>query len=742
MRTHLLMATTIAGLTIPHFPAVPEEGVLTPPAVIVFDWEMEKRFGLDKNDNDRMDLPNTYEYVHNLSAPCGSSCPSGPPTFKVTVRLAGSTVPTPDGPRPATQFGLAVLAPEEISHSGGTIETPATASTFTLRLPEGRALIETRVTRMHAGQLRSLRDTFSIQVEDFLVVSIGDSYASGEGSPERGIGTEANYLALMAHVTQLILAGKKDEAAEYLADQLVDRPYIWADDGVSDFDGTNGDLSPVIIDHQRAHRSTLSGPAQMAWKLEKADKRTSVTFVSLAASGATIRTGILGSYAGVNTEPWSHLLPALEPQIDALSELLACSGNGSTRSCRRQIDALLISVGGNDIAFSRAVAELIDADPTWDGILDPGHSYRYIVDQIFERVENKLANLPGRYEELAKAIAEKIPGVYNTYITTYPDPTLTRHYLTGPNGELKTCSSMLSGIAVNLEINRDEAREARERIVKPLNDALIGAARKHGWIVGDAREPFKGHGICSAGGPNYNPGNYPGNPFPSAVAPWPTVFFMRWFRTPTDARGVQGTPMELSGIGGAADGLALIDGEKALTKGTLHLNEYGYQQMARTLFEVLQLPVYVPGTLRDANDQIAEAVKLDLPQAGDVEDRSGTLSAPTDVDVFRLTVDKNLHDTVRITVKPRTDGEKARLRHGFVRLFDENGSEIGGGLGAAELQRPKKGTYYVGVSARENVQYDIVTGDGDKGGPQRGTYWVSVERTEKQSTANNAGSGS
>lgn len=42
--------------------------------------------------------------------------------------------------------------------------------------------------------------------------------------------------------------------------------------------------------------------AQAAFTLERVDLHTSVTFVSLAASGATIDKGILGSHKGINDE--------------------------------------------------------------------------------------------------------------------------------------------------------------------------------------------------------------------------------------------------------------------------------------------------------------------------------------------------------------------------------------------------------------------------------------------------------
>jgi hypothetical protein len=115
----------------------------------------------------------------------------------------------------------------------------------------------------------------TVRVRDLLIVSLGDSYGSGEGNPD------------IPQVPGLIFP---------FIDQQVD----WLDD--------------------RCHRSVWAGPTQAALAIERADPKTSVTYLSFACSGATIDTetfrngdvldpyepggvsagkGILGDYAGV-----------------------------------------------------------------------------------------------------------------------------------------------------------------------------------------------------------------------------------------------------------------------------------------------------------------------------------------------------------------------------------------------------------------------------------------------------------
>lgn len=149
----------------------------------------------------------------------------------------------------------------------------------TLTLPEDRYSLRLEVR----SQGRTARDTVSAKVRNLLVVSMGDSYASGEGNPRN---VEA-----------------------WLREGFPFTPY-W------DADGCN--------------RSARSGPAQAALALEEASSTTSVTLVDVSCSGATVNRGILGAQSRTTS-----------PQIEQAATLL----DG------RPADAILLSVGGNDIGF-------------------------------------------------------------------------------------------------------------------------------------------------------------------------------------------------------------------------------------------------------------------------------------------------------------------------------------------------------------------------------------------------------
>lgn len=84
-------------------------------------------------------------------------------------------------------------------------------------------------------------------------------------------------------------------------------------------------------DDNACHRSVLGGPARAALALERATSATSVTLVDVACSGATVEQGVLGPQAGA----------AGLSQIEQVRRIIG----------GRAIDAVTLSVGGNDVGF-------------------------------------------------------------------------------------------------------------------------------------------------------------------------------------------------------------------------------------------------------------------------------------------------------------------------------------------------------------------------------------------------------
>jgi hypothetical protein len=112
---------------------------------------------------------------------------------------------------------------------------------------------------------------------------------------------------------------------------------------------------------ERCHRSAKSGAGQAAQQLEQADPHTSVTFVHLACSGASIVYGLLGWYQGtehpddVTNEACAQASrPAgcVPPQIDVAEQIIG----------GREVDAAYVSIGGNDAHFADIVMACIVQD--------------------------------------------------------------------------------------------------------------------------------------------------------------------------------------------------------------------------------------------------------------------------------------------------------------------------------------------------------------------------------------------
>lgn len=263
---------------------------------------------------------------------------------------------------------------------------------------------------------RHLAEEQTVVVRDLLIVSLGDSVASGEGVPDRPGGDAA-----------------------------------WQS--------------------RRCHRSAKAGPAAAARLLEEDDPHTSVTFVHLACSGATVPRGLIGPYPGV--EPPDRG-PELEAQVDVLNRIEA----------RRPLDAVLISIGANDIHFGDILRFCL-LHPAKSCFEEP-LPVKYGGDgkeSASEVVAAAIAGLEKRYDDLDAAISPQIPRD-RIHLVEYFDPTR--------SDDGNPCDSIL------LTVTAPELRLAESQMLGPLNEAIAAAVRKHGWdeVTGIAAA-FREHGYCA-----------------------------------------------------------------------------------------------------------------------------------------------------------------------------------------------------------------------------------------------------
>lgn len=296
---------------------------------------------------------------------------------------------------------------------------------------EGEHLV--RLTVRYPGG-RERRFDRTVTVQDWLVVSIGDSVASGEGNPDQ---------------PGRNLPGKRFRAR-------------WQ--------------SP------RCHRSAKAAPAQAALALEASEPRTSTTFVHLACSGAKIGEGLLGRYTGIDVDKFTEPL-RLPPQVRELEQIAR----------ERRVDAVLLSIGANDIHFGPIVEFCLRKRTCMKKQFQPKRepgSPPVKGGELAAVAAEALARLPDAYDELAGRL-RKVVAPQRVVAVEYFDPI--------HDSEGEPCPRI--GLPNRLgwkQIDRNEAEWAASELLEPLNATLGEAVERAGWTeVDGVAATFRTHGYCA-----------------------------------------------------------------------------------------------------------------------------------------------------------------------------------------------------------------------------------------------------
>jgi lysophospholipase L1-like esterase len=256
--------------------ALEVRSLMTSAAVI--QWQMAPTFAPDPLRGGQLDLPNTSAYVNPANG------------YEVLLDATHSK-----GIKSTTTFVWAVT-----NSSGFTTFLQGAKPNIDLQQGTYTVYLEALGLR---GTTKPVFTKSTVQVKDILIVSIGDSYASGEGNP--------------------VVPGY------YF---LTPPQWAYSPDPAMNLENANG------------HRSTLAGSAQFALRLQQSNPHEAVTFVSVANSGASIAQGLLGPMQSI-VDP-NYTLP---PEIAELQQIVGT----------HHIDVLTVSIGGNDVGFSTRVEQLI-----------------------------------------------------------------------------------------------------------------------------------------------------------------------------------------------------------------------------------------------------------------------------------------------------------------------------------------------------------------------------------------------
>ncbi|MEM9546296.1 MAG: SGNH/GDSL hydrolase family protein [Bacteroidota bacterium] len=426
------------------------------------EWEMEENFGIDADKNGMMDLPNTKQYASNDEFMVFFQFKHTPPTNSELGVSYGNVN------RHLTAYWyINGKLSKEIRNPAGTPDT------FNIRLKDDHtygvfARFEykyDRTTIIHKSA------EISVRPNNILIVALGDSYSSGEGNPDWPY-TKSSWT--------------KDK--------------IWADGSK---EHTGSIIHPVLKipasnstdkDHEIAHRSTTVWSAQAAASLEYSDKHTSITYVNLASGGARIENLINKN----QTKSSDSNTRGMHTYIQ-VTEAKRLIGN-------RKIDALVLSIGGNDAGFDLAIMSYLvrNGDQlinllTLDGIRNKimngkwedgiGTDIVEIIPQVKFEERIGLAALPMSYLLLAEHIRLNLPKIENIYMLQYPDPTI---------GCIEILEVIPSSIAPNtgiLKMDFEEINHAKVNLITPINKIIQNHCQIVGWELVDPGD-WTGHGYC------------------------------------------------------------------------------------------------------------------------------------------------------------------------------------------------------------------------------------------------------
>ncbi len=383
----------------------------------------------------------------------------------------------------------------------------------------------------------------TVKVRDFVVASMGDSFASGEGNPDLP--------ATLDTQRSIRPRYRPDENGTKLADFGVPRRK-------SRGDGTIAPFSSARWVDRRCHRSMYSPHARAAIALAlSGDRHHAVTYVSFACSGAEITDGVFWPQDGREcTTRGSAHDRFLEPQIGALVGALGQTvgspknprsfpnmlhrrdafnrshlRHGSAREIRkrnqfcnnwpgfnkirrnprlrtallkREIDVLFISIGGNDMGFAPLVTSTVmtrgATGSLFGDLMAP--VYRMAAGGIsLEEANERIDHLSQRFAMLALAFERKleIDDASRVIMSLYPSPAFDEEGALCDSGRHGMNASRLFDLAGPSDDHTLVTIGEAQTVVERLNDTIRQHGAAHGFtIVESFLDRFKPHGICAA----------------------------------------------------------------------------------------------------------------------------------------------------------------------------------------------------------------------------------------------------
>ncbi|NBB93715.1 MAG: hypothetical protein GVY32_11160 [Gammaproteobacteria bacterium] len=312
-------------------------------------------------------------------------------------------------------------------------------------------------------------------LRDLLVVSIGDSYASGQGNPDTpgkpaGFDPDIGFFDFLNPIG--LLLELTDEAVDWGWDRTKELFTTLSLGAEAEIDM---DPEPVWFE-PKAYRSLRAGPAGAARLIgqQKGSEGVAITFVSFARTGSTVRGGLLGPRP--NKDDWIGRVGQVEEMRRTLGD--------------RPIDALLVSIGGNDAGFADHLSGLVSGD--FKPLFNIGNDDD-LRREVRSRVASSLDDL--RFEDLP-ALAEALSQfeIGQVYLTEYPEAQFER-----APGRIGEGCGVFHSQFFDADITRKDA-ELFQWAARRLNSRLQAFAERpeNAWaFVEGVAAGFAGQGYCS-----------------------------------------------------------------------------------------------------------------------------------------------------------------------------------------------------------------------------------------------------
>jgi lysophospholipase L1-like esterase len=436
-----------------------------------------------------------------------------------------------------------------------------------------------------------------IKVRDLLIVGLGDSFASGEGNPDVPVSFNESRRANNIYPKR----GGNDVSSNAQ----------WLD--------------------ELCHRSLYGHQLRTALQIGIENPQIAVTFMGYACSGAAISEGLLGPQTymdyvsdGNRNDPVRAVKGgSKDTQMRWLLRELCANkpdkDNGlwtcPDRAFRRNVDLVLLSVGGNDIGFSNLVG--------WATLRDSASSTlaKFFGATVSPKqfAKNMQNDLPEAYARLAKQLETAVPlrngglefDPSRVILTAYPDiledetGNVCAAGEEGRDEDLFPANQSLDGFQSWLVVTPGKLEDAHAQLEK-LHVRMQELAEDHGWAFaarayGD--RPFRGHGFCAQNpkvkndpaevlmlpcwgkadrdtqtcGSNLSGKDRQWRPYNPQTQNYPYALRQRWVRTFNDAWMVINQKVSTKGGGIDEDASSRVFSE---TTGAMHPTAEGHAAMA------------------------------------------------------------------------------------------------------------------------------------------------------------------